>query len=161
RLLARLPARGRSAELELSLRVTHGLASAQRFGVGSAAALMDLERARTLSDSLPHGPQHTWLLNGLGWTYFPRGDFPQAAAPGLAMVQRGEQQGDKMLALCAANLMGATRAYSGHLDEAQGWLDRALDLLSREGAETTSVRTIVDMATAVHVYRAQVLAHRG
>lgn len=161
RLLARLPAPGAHAELELSLRVTHGVASAQRFGVGSAAALADLERARSLSEFLPHGPQHTWLMNGLGWTYFSRGDFPQAAAQGLAMAQRGEQQAEPMLALCAANLLGATRAYSGHLDEAQEWLDRALTLLSRDGAGAGSVRTIVDMMTSVHVYRAKVLAHRG
>ena len=161
RLLSRVPSAAAFAEQELSLRVTRGVASAQRFGVGSAAALTELERARALSESLPHGPQHTWLMNGLGWTYFSRGDFSEAAAHGLAMVRRAEQQADAMLALCAANLMGAARAYSGHLGEAQDWLDRALAMLSDEAVAASSVRTIVDMETSVHVYRAQVLAHRG
>jgi DNA-binding winged helix-turn-helix (wHTH) protein len=160
-MLERMPSPADFAGLELSLHVTRGVASAQLHGVGAAVALADLERGRGLSETLPHGPQHTWLLNGLGWIYFSRGDFPQAAAQGLAMQRRAEQEADPLLALCAANLMGATRAFSGHLDEAQDWLDRALALLPGTKSDVASVRSIVDLETSIHVYRAQVLAHRG
>jgi tetratricopeptide (TPR) repeat protein len=129
--------------------------------VGSAAALADLERARAIGDALAHSPQYTWLMNGLGWTYFSRGDFAQAASQGFAMTLRAEREHDALLELCAANLMGATRAYSGHLDEALDWLDRAAAMLDVTEREAATVRSIVDLATSVRVYRAQVLAHRG
>ncbi len=160
-LLQRVERRGECREHELSLHVTRGVATAQLQGLGSDAALADLERARAISEGLPHGPQHAWLMNGLGWTYFSRGDFGHASAHGLAMVHRAEQAGDACLALCAANLLGATTAYSGHLDAAQDWLDRALSLLADDGIAAASMRSIVDLETSVRVYRALVLSHRG
>lgn len=161
RLLERLPATETSPEQELALRVTRGVAVAQRHGVGSTAALSDLERARTLSNALPHGAQHTWLMNALGWTYFSRGDFAPAAAQGVAMNQLAERHGDPLLALCAANLLGATRTYSGHLGDAGEWLERALATLIDLGPDAATIHSIVDLETSVRVYRSQVLAHRG
>ena len=161
RLLERLPVMEDSPQRELALRVTRGVAVAQRHGVGSAAALSDLERARTLSNALPHGAQHTWLMNALGWTYFSRGDFLPAAEQGAAMHRLAGQHGDSLLALCAANLLGATHAYSGHLDDAAEWLDRALVALVDVGSDAATIRSIVDLETSIRVYRAQVLAHRG
>lgn len=159
--LDRLSASAALAPLELSLRVTRGVASAQRHGVGSAAALADLERARALSEGLPHSPQHTWLANGLGWTYFSRGDLTTATAHAQAMADRASATNDLQLALCAANLLGACHAYSGHLDTALQWIDRGLELLDACGDDVATVRSIVDLETSLRVYRAQALAHRG
>lgn len=160
-LVRRRPPDDATRASELSLRVTRGVATAQRHGVGSREALLHLEQARLISEATPHGPQHTWLMNGLGWIHFSRGDLVQASARGLAMARRGDAERDPVLSLCAANLMGAVRAYGGQLEEALSWLDRALALLPAGGDDAATARSIVDLATSVRVYRAQALDYLG
>jgi tetratricopeptide (TPR) repeat protein len=113
-------------ELELALVAQRGVAFSQLHGVASPTSTQAFERARTLLDALPPTPGRAWVLSGLAWIYYVRGEF--AAARGVAerIHALAQAHDDHVLFAAACNLLGVTLGYHSDLHIAREWLERGI-----------------------------------
>jgi tetratricopeptide (TPR) repeat protein len=125
-LVPRCPDGAQRQELELALAAQRGVACSQLHGVASPASTQAFERALTLLDALPPTPGRAWVLSGLGWVYYVRGEFAAAGAVAQRIHALAEAHQDRVLFACACNLLGVTLGYHSDLHIARDWLERGI-----------------------------------
>ncbi|MBL8352371.1 MAG: AAA family ATPase [Burkholderiaceae bacterium] len=131
-------------ELELALVGQRGLACSMLETFSADAARQAFERALQLCGQLPHTPQRAWVLSGLGWVLYSRGDY--AAAHTLAgHIERSSAGPDATaLQISACNLRGLTFAQQGDWRSAHRILERGLALCAEQGDALPLARFVID-----------------
>lgn len=143
-LLPRCPDSPERLELELTLMAQRGVACSQLHGVASPEAMRSLERARELCDVLPSTAERAWVLTGLGWVYYVRGEFDSSRAIAQRIHELALEHDDRVLFACACNLLGVTVGYHGDLRLARSWLERGIATCAELAERLPFVRLVVD-----------------
>lgn len=133
RVLPACPAGRQRDELELSVVAQRGVAFAQTRGAAAPEAIAAYERARELFDLLPPSRERAWVLNGLGWVHYSRGDYPSADALAARILDLAEAQEDPLLRVCGLNLRGVVHVYLGRLESGVEHLRRGVALCEEIG----------------------------
>lgn len=149
RLLSLCPPGQPRDELELALTLQRGLACSQLLGIAAPETIADYERAQALCDSLPQTSERAWVLNGLGWVHYTRGDFDAALALGKRINTLAAEHADRTLLVCACNLIGVTLVYQGELLPAIDWLQQGLAASEALGERLDQFRFIIDPAVSM------------
>ena len=131
-------------ELELAMVAQRGIACSQLFGVASPAALQAFERARALLDPLPAKSSRAWVLSGLAWVYYVRGEFDSARWVAQRIHELGQQNDDPVLLACACNLLGVTIGYHSDLRVARQWLERGIAICVELGDRLPFSQFVLD-----------------
>jgi hypothetical protein len=131
-------------ELELAMVAQRGVSCAQLYGVASPAALQAFERARELLDPLPANTGRAWVLSGLAWVYYVRGEFDAARWVAQRIHDLGQQNDDPVLKACACNLLGVTLGYHSDLRVAREWLERGIAICVELGDRLPFSQFVVD-----------------
>src|SRR5207344_2215908 len=113
-LLPRCPEGTQRLELELALVAPRAAACTQLLGVASPEAKAAFERAYALCDLLPWTRSRALELSGLGWVFYARGEYQDARALATRIHALAESRDDRVLDVCACNLMGASVTYQGN-----------------------------------------------
>ena len=125
-LLPACPPGEERLELELVLATRRGVACSLLQGIGSPQARQAFERAQVLCDSLPPSPQRAWVLSGLGWVAYSRGDYASSLALAKGIQSMSARFHDPLVLACAADLTGITLVQQGELNQARSWLERGI-----------------------------------
>jgi len=160
-LVPRCPAVPQRQELELSLVAQQGVACSQLFGVASPQATMAFERARALCDLLPPTASRAWVLSGLGWVYYVRGEFDASRAIAQRIHALAQQHDDRVLFACACNLLGVAIGYHSDLHVARDWLERGIATCVELGERLPFARFVVDPEVSMRANLTQPLVQMG
>ena len=143
-LLPRCPGGPERDALEMAIVGQQGFASTQLLGVAAPEAMRALERARELSDKLPPTPERAWVLSGLGWVYYVRGEFDASRAIAHRIHALAVELDDRVLLTRACNLLGVAIGYNSDLHVAREWLERGLAVCAELGDKLPYERFVVD-----------------
>jgi DNA-binding winged helix-turn-helix (wHTH) protein len=143
-LLPRCPDVPERLELELTLTAQLGVACSQLHGVASPKAMQPFERARVLCDLLPPTAERAWVLTGLGWAHYVRGEFAASRDIAQRLHELALQHDDRVLFACACNLLGVTLGYHGDLTLARSWLERGIAACEAMDDRQPFMRLVVD-----------------
>jgi DNA-binding winged helix-turn-helix (wHTH) protein/tetratricopeptide (TPR) repeat protein len=160
-LLGRLPDDAARLELELSLVATLGVANSQRLGVAAPETLAAFERARRICELLPSNAERTWVLNGIGWTWYARGEFAEAIALAERVLAQARADGDRAMHASACNLMGVALCNHGHQADARRWLEEGLATATAMGPALDGARFVIDPEVSMRANLMQPLAQMG
>jgi DNA-binding winged helix-turn-helix (wHTH) protein/tetratricopeptide (TPR) repeat protein len=148
-------------ELELRLVTLRGVACTQLFGVAAPESRAALERARILCEQLPSTTERSWVMSGLGWIDYARGEFD----PARDMAQRIHDQSlatdNRVLHIAACNLMGCVLCNSAHMDDARHWLEKGIAECDVLAALRPLSGFVVDPEVSMHANLCQPLAQMG
>lgn len=160
-LLPRCPEGPERLEVELALLAPGGLAAAQLHGIGSPQASACFERIRVICEILPLTPQRALLLSGLGWVLYARGEFGKALALAERILALAESHNDKLLLVCACNLLGPTLATQGDHIAGCEWLERGIAACKELGELPPLTAFLVDPEVSMHAVICLPLLNRG
>jgi len=124
-LLPRCP-EGPRIELELALLAHRGLACAQLLGVSSPESVAAFNRVREICDSLPQTPERALLLNGLGWGFYTRGEYPDAIRMSERVHALAVETGVPTLMAYACSLLGITFCTQGRRRLGRDWFEKGI-----------------------------------
>lgn len=150
-LLPECPDGDERRELELALVAQRGVACAQWLGVASPEAIESFERALALCDSLPATPARAWVLSGLGWVYYTRGEFATARDLAQRIHALAAEHDDPVLFVCACNLMGVVVLYQGEIAASRRWLEQGLAACEALGDRLPHNRFVIEPGVSMLV----------
>jgi DNA-binding winged helix-turn-helix (wHTH) protein/tetratricopeptide (TPR) repeat protein len=160
-LLPRCPAGPMRDGLELALNAMRAVASAQLIGVSSIEAKQSFERARQLLTAFPRHPLTGLVLNGLGLVLMVRAEYAESRALGEHLQALAQTHGDRVLSLCAGDVMGHVSTLSGKHDEAIRWLEQGIADCEALGDAALQAAFVVDPGTTIYGALAIPLLHVG
>ncbi len=143
-LLPRAPEGLPRLELELAIVSQRGVACSMLETFSAEAARQAFERALQLCEQLPQTPQRAWVLSGLGWVLYSRGDYAGALAL-AGHIERGGTGADaEALQISACNLRGVTLAQQGDWVGARACLEQGLARCAALGDALPLARFVID-----------------
>lgn len=125
-LLPRCPDGTARREAELALIARYGAACQRIGGLGTAEVTHAYERAQALCDQLPASPERTWVMAGLGWSLFARGEYGRLDALIQRLQALAETLQDPTLLTSACCLHGLVLSHQGHAQASLDQLQRGL-----------------------------------
>ena len=132
-LLPDCPSDDAHRQLELVLCARRGVTCPLLSGFGSPEAQAAFDRARALCDLLPQTPEQAWVMNGLGWVFFSRGQYAASlpwAYRGLAI---GTAHDDPAIVATACDLAAYSLVHQGDLLEARSVIEQGIEASCRTG----------------------------
>jgi tetratricopeptide (TPR) repeat protein len=147
--------------LELALQSRRGIAGAQLYGVTSPQVTQALERGQVLCEKLPRPLERAWMLSGLGWVLYTRGDYAAARAHAERIETLALNDDDPLLLACACCLRGVSLACQGELQPARHWLERGVGIGTELGDRLTSVPLTIDLLVVMTANLCVLLQHLG
>lgn len=160
-MIGRLPDDAARLERELSLVATLGVANSQRLGIAAPETIAAFERARRICELLPSNAERTWVLNGIGWTWYARGEFGEAIALAERVLEQARIDGDRAMHVSACNLLGVSLCYCGHQAEARRWLEQGLATAAALGNALDGARFVIDPVVSMRANLIQPLTCMG
>jgi DNA-binding winged helix-turn-helix (wHTH) protein/tetratricopeptide (TPR) repeat protein len=143
-LLPRCAASMERSEVELVLAGHAGVAASLLHGMASPQARALLERVKALCDVLPQTPARAVPLDGLGWTFYVRGEYAET----LELAQRLEDIAvscdDPVVSVLAGNLRGVTLVAQGELSGACECLSRAIEQCQELNERVPLASVVID-----------------
>lgn len=160
-LAPRCPESLERLELELALAGLRGVAASQLYGIAAPEAQEAFERVRQLCDRLPQTPARALTLNGLGWTYYVRGDYEDSIALARRLEELAAKHEDALLFVLACNLAGVTLIALGKLVDGCNYLERGIARCTELGDELQRAEFVIDPEVSMRLNVAMPLADRG
>lgn len=146
---------------ELALHAMRGVANAQLLGVSALETKHAFERAYTLLASLPGHPLRGIVLQGLGLVLLMRGEYDATRTLGQTLADKAKLFDDRILSLCACNLLGQTCALQGQQRDGEAWLAQGVADCDALGDPVLLAAFVVDPATTLYSAHAISLLHAG
>jgi tetratricopeptide (TPR) repeat protein len=117
--------------------------------------------ARALCDLLPETPGRAFVLNGLGWGFYTRGQYQEARKLAQRVHDISRRHDDPVLLVCACSLMGVTLCIQGKLGESLQWLRLGLNTCESMGERLNHPAFMIEPGVMLRVNIAVPLMHLG
>lgn len=160
-LLPRCAASTERMEVELMLAAHAGVAASLLHGLASPQARAPLERAKALCDVLPQTPARAAPLDGLGWIFYVRGEYPETLELAQRLEDIAASCGDPVLSVLARNLRGVTLVAQGQLSDACECLLHGIEQCAQLNQRLPLASVVIDPEVSMRMNIALPLMDRG